>query len=228
VDVGVLVAFGMILEPEILAIPRRGFLNVHFSLLPRWRGPAPVPRAIGAGDRTTGVTIIEMDEGVDTGPILVSRSVEIGERETAGELAGRLSELGAELLRQVLVPYGEAAFEPVPQSEAGVTYAPRIEPSEARIALSDPAPRIERHVRAFNPRPGAYALVGSERLKIWRVEVAGEDGLEAGELRVRDRRLLLGTGEGALELVEVQPAGKPRMPGAAWARGRRGALGYLS
>lgn len=226
-DVGVVAAFGMILSPTALAQATRGFLNVHFSLLPRWRGAAPVERAIQAGDEITGVTIIEMDEGLDTGPILASRWVSIDADESAGELTDRLALLGADLLAGHLPAYAAGSRKPIPQHREGITYAPRVEVDEALLSAATPSVALLRAIRAFSPRPGARFRRGDETLKVWRAAPADVEPLPAGQLKLEGKRLLLGTADDPIELQEVQPSGGRRMAGDAWARGRLPDLGRL-
>ncbi|MFQ5966270.1 MAG: methionyl-tRNA formyltransferase [Acidimicrobiia bacterium] len=225
-EVAVLVAFGMLIPADALQIPERGILNVHLSILPRWRGAAPVARAILAGDSVSGVTIIRMDEGLDTGPVVAARESEIGRSDTAGTLAARLAATGAQLLTEILADYMAGELEPIPQS-GKATYAEKLDRAEARLELAGSASAIWRAVRAFNPRPGAFAHWRGEPLKLWVVELGPDKELAPGELRIEESRLIVGTGEGTLELVEVQPAGGRRMTGTDWARGRRGPLGSL-
>ena len=232
-DLAVLVAFGMLIPPAALAIPRLGFINAHFSLLPRWRGAAPVERAIMAGDDLTGVTLIQMDEGLDTGPVLGVSEVEIAPDHTGGDLKGQLSREAARSLAEVVPLLTDMTWSPTPQSEDGVTSAPSIGKEEAHLDFSRPAAELERIVRALNPRPGAFARHRSGRIKIWRVKIwraspASLDQLEVGELSSQDDSLIVGCGQGALEVIELQPAGRNPMSGSAWARGRRGALGTLA
>ena len=224
-DVGVVVAFGMILRPAALATGRTGFVNVHFSILPRWRGAAPVERAILAGDTTSGVTLMVIDEGLDTGPVLAVESTPIGPDETAGELTGRLSQLGSGLLAEHLVSYVEGNLIAHPQPSDGITYAARISTEEAVVEASWPAAELLRAVRAYSPRPGARFAGG--RLKVWKASPTDEEALPVGLLEFDGHRLLMGTGDHPIELVEVQPAGGKRMSGAAWARGRQGDLGRM-
>ncbi|MDR9450209.1 MAG: methionyl-tRNA formyltransferase [Acidimicrobiia bacterium] len=225
-DVGVVVAYGLIVSPSGLAIPRRGFVNVHFSLLPRWRGAAPVERAILAGDTTSGVTLMVMDEGLDTGPILASQPATIGPGETAGELTVRLAHLGAGLLSEHLIPFSEGNLVARPQASEGVTYADRITTAEAVVEATRPAADLLRAVRAYSPRPGAR-LAGGD-FKVWEAAPTEVGAMPAGHLHFDGRRLLMGTGDLPIELVEVQSAGGKRMSGAAWARGRQGDLGRLT
>jgi methionyl-tRNA formyltransferase len=217
-DVGVVVAFGMILDPTTLRLPDRGFVNLHFSLLPRWRGAAPVERAILAGDETTGVTLMMMDEGLDTGPIVASESTPIGSEETAGDLTVRLAELGAGLLSQHLVGYVEQRRQPVPQPREGVTHAGRITTDEAAVSAEWKSEVLLRAVRAYAPRPGAR--FEEANLKVWRATPTDRPSITPGRLEFDGRRLYLGTGDRPIELVEVQSPGGKRLTGAAWARGR--------
>ncbi|MDH3469766.1 MAG: formyltransferase family protein [Acidimicrobiia bacterium] len=226
IDVAVLVAYGQLISPELLAVPNLGFVNVHFSLLPRWRGAAPVERAILAGDDETGVTLMVMDEGLDTGPVLETARTPIGHSESAGELTDRLARLGADLLGGRLPDFVAGDLEASPQD--GVpTEAPKIDPSEARIDPTAPADDLARQVRAFNPRPGAWGEVEGDRFKVLTVRAA-EGELGAGRIEEVDGVPMLGTGTHPLELVEVQPAGKAAMEGAAWMNGRRGEPSLLS
>ncbi len=228
-DIGVVVAYGMILDPGALAVPQLGMLNVHFSRLPRWRGAAPVERAILAGDTRTAVSLMLMDEGLDTGPILAVAETEVGPYETGGALTERLAELGAELLTTTLPRWMAGEVVPVEQAAEGVTYAKKLTTSEARIDPSQPAVHLLAKVRAFNPRPGAFAWWRDERLKIWEArEVQGRVlGAEPGSLHLRDDALVMQTGAGLIELVTVQPAGGVAMPAERWVRGRHGDLGSI-
>ncbi len=224
-DLAVVVAYGQILPADMLAIPAHGFVNVHFSRLPRWRGAAPVARAILAGDTTTGVDIMALDAGMDTGPIIAGRSVDIEPGETTGTLTARLAGLGADLLTEVLgsILDGSAAF--TPQAEGGVTIAPKLTSQEARIdPRTMPAEMCLRAVRAFNPNPGAWGTVDGDRLKIWEARLREDLEIAAGESRLDAGAPVVGTPSGTLELVEVQAAGKSRMPAAEWGRGHRGAF----
>jgi methionyl-tRNA formyltransferase len=211
---GVAVAFGQLLPPAFLDALPHGIVNVHYSLLPRWRGAAPVERAILAGDAETGVCLMRIDEGLDTGGVYASASTPIAPDETAGELHARLTELGTRLLLEHLghVP----ATEPVPQ-EGAPTYAEKLTVDEFRIDGSRPAVELARVVRAGNPRPGAWMIVGGTRVKVWRAGAAAGDG-PPGVVR---RPAELVTTDGVLRLDEVQPEGKPHMTGDAWMAGLR-------
>ncbi len=227
-DVGVVVAFGMILSPAALSVPRAGFVNLHFSLLPRWRGAAPVERAILAGDSMTGVTMMRMEEGLDTGPILAKRHIPIDPDENAGELTGRLAAAGADLLERHLRPYVEGELLGVEQPAQGVTYAKRLTTAEASLRAATPAAQLLLAVRAYAPRPGARFIRNGETMKVWRAALAARHDLPAGHLLFDGEHLMLGTADQAITLLEVQPAGGRRMAGAAWARGRHGDLGSFA
>ena len=215
-EVGVVVAFGQLLPPALLEAVPHGFVNVHFSLLPRWRGAAPVERAVLAGDRETGVCIMALEAGLDTGPVYARERTPIGSSETAGELRTRLVGLGTELLVDTL-PRVPTAI-PEPQSGAP-TYADKLTVEEFELDWEQSAEDLARVVRAGNPRPGAWTTDHGGRLKVWRVRalsacIDAEPGTVFGHTRVA-------TGEGALELVEVQPEGRRAMDANAWLAGRR-------
>lgn len=227
-DVAVIVAFGMLIRPDALAVPVRGFVNVHFSILPRWRGAAPVQRAIEAGDRVTGVTLMALDEGLDTGPIYSTRVTMLSPSETAGDIFERLSHTGARHLEQVLPSIVAGRVVPIRQNAEMATHAAKVSPDERRLDLDTSAVVLRRHIHALSPTPGAHAMLDGERFKLLR---AGETALPSsspGALSLHDGRLLMDTATTQLELTEVQPSGKRVMSGRAWAVGRRGALGTLS
>jgi len=204
-DVILVVAYGAILRPDVLSVPRLGCVNVHFSLLPRWRGAAPIERAILAGDGRTGVTTMLMDEGLDTGPILLQEPSDIGGDDTTGTLRSRLADLGSELAIRTLHALESGRIEPHSQPEDGATYAEKLNPADAELDLSDPADVLARKVRAMSPSPGAFVRFRRKRLKIWRAEVGGDGVVLPGGLR----------------LIEVQPEGKRRMSAEEFARGYR-------
>jgi methionyl-tRNA formyltransferase len=204
-DVAVVAAYGLILPQAILDAPMLGCLNVHGSLLPRWRGAAPVQRAIMAGDECTGITIMQMEAGLDTGPMMLKRAVEI-ESKNAGQLTEELAKIGATMMVEVLADLPK--FEPIPQPEDGVTYASKISKEEARIDWSRPAVELVRHVQGLAPFPGAWFEVNGERIKLLAAEKAGGRG-EPGE--VLDDRLEIACGNGALRPTLVQRAGKGAM-----------------
>jgi methionyl-tRNA formyltransferase len=214
-DVGVVVAFGQLLPPALLAALPLGFVNVHFSLLPRWRGAAPVERAILAGDEESGVCIMRLDEGMDTGPVYRCLPTPIGARETAGELRARLADMGTALLLDVLPTV--AGSEPRPQ-EGEATLAPKLDVGEFRLDPERPAAELERVVRAGNPRPGAWMTVAGRRVRVLRATAAAGNG-EPGVISASAE---LGTGAGRLHLDEVQPEGRRPMNGEAWLAGSRG------
>lgn len=222
-DACAVVAYGQLLPAALLAVPTRGFVNLHFSLLPAWRGAAPVPAAILHGDRETGVTCFVLDAGMDTGPVLTTRTTRIGPDETAGELTGRLAELGAPLLVDAIVGLVNDELQPRPQDDAGASYAPLISPDDARIDWRWPAEHVQRAVRAYNPVPGAHTRFRDGRLKVHRARVVPGTG-EAGTVIAVDDRSgapVVACGAEAVRLDEVQPAGKRRMAGAAFTRGYR-------
>ncbi len=221
-DLIVVAAYGQILRPEVLSLPPFGCLNVHASLLPRWRGASPIQHAILAGDDETGVTIMKMDEGLDTGPILAQRATPIAAEETAGSLAERLAQLGADLLLEILPAYLSGEIQPQPQPAEGVTYAPLLKKEDGRLDLTRPADELSRQVRAFSPWPGAFIEWQGAPLRILRARPSLEESPGPGiRLKVQGRAAL-GTGQGILILEEVQPAGRNRMASQAFLAGARG------
>ncbi len=222
-DVAVVVAYGQLLPPALLAVPGAGFLNVHFSLLPRWRGASPVVRTLLAGDPTAGVTLMVLDEGMDTGPVVAVEPTSVGPEETAGELTARLAVLGAELLLRHLPAYLAGDVTPEPQPAEGATAAARVRVEEAFV---DPTRHrvkaVLRAVRAFDPKPGAWTELDGVRVKLWRARPAVGPGPGPGVAAAVGAAVLLGASDGPVELLEVQPAGRDRMAAAAWMRGRRG------
>ena len=215
-ELGVVVAFGQLLPVSLIEALPLGFVNVHFSLLPRWRGAAPVERAILAGDTETGVCVMQLEAGLDTGPVYALRRVAIGAHETAGELRARLVEVGTELLVEQLP--GIAAGTPVPQV-GEPTYAEKLTVEEFRIDPGRPAVELDRVVRGGNPRPGAWMQIGDKRIKVWRARSQpGGAGLAPGVITPAAE---LVTADGVLALDEVQPEGKRAMPAPAWRTGLR-------
>ena len=204
-DACVVAAYGLILPGPLLAAPRLGCLNVHASLLPRWRGAAPVERAILAGDEESGVTIMLMDEGLDTGPILLTEATPIGAESTAAGLTGALSEVGAGLMVRALEGLAQGTLDPRPQPALGVTHAPRIEKAEGRIDWSRQAPELERQVRALNPRPGVWFSHAGRRIKMLAARVVEGEGTPGAVL---DGRMTIACGAGALRPLRLQRAGK--------------------
>ncbi len=211
-DLGVVVAFGQLLPAALLATCRLGYVNLHFSLLPRWRGAAPVERAVLAGDEETGVCVMALDEGLDTGAVYACERTPIGDDETAGDLRIRLGGLGTDLLVET-VPRVEAT---VPRPQQGdVTLAPKLTVEEFRLDPRRPARELARTVRAGNPRPGAWGVVGGRRLKVLRARAV--DG--RGDIGRIDRAAVVGTSDGLLMLDEVQPEGRAVMSAGAWRAG---------
>ena len=213
-DVAVVAAYGLILPQAILVAPRLGCLNVHGSILPRWRGAAPVQRAILAGDERTGVTIMEMERGLDTGPMLAKVETPV-DGKTAGELTVELAQLGAALMVQVLADL--AAYPPVPQPAEGVTYAHKIDKAESRLDFTKSAVEVERQVRAFAPAPGAFFELEGERYRVLAADVANGSGQPGTTL---DELLTIACGDGAIAPRVVQRAGRPAMETTALLRGR--------
>lgn len=220
-DAAVVVAYGSILPGSLLSIPDRGFVNLHFSLLPSYRGAAPVQRAVMDGHVETGVSVMVLTEGMDEGPVLAIERVPIGQRETAGELGDRLARVGAELLPSILRGYLGGHLIPRPQDDARATYAPKIDAGQARVEWGWDAERIDRHTRGLDPVPGAWTTFEDKRVKIFGVEAAPlEEHLAPGAIRVEDE-MLIGTGTSPVRLLEGQLAGKRRMTGIDLARGLR-------
>lgn len=220
-DFGLVVAYGRILTPDMLATTRYGFLNVHFSLLPRWRGAAPVERAIAAGDARTGVTLMKIDEGLDTGPVLGEIATPIDPSETGGSLTARLAFLGASLVDRTIPEYLAGRRIPVPQIDAGKTHAKRLSKAEAMLDPSWDAVRAERAVRAFNPRPGAWFSTPDGVLRVHAATFTTAYS-EPGIIAPSNGEVIAGFEDGALALGVIQPEGKQRMDASAWANGRRG------
>lgn len=226
IDLGVVTAYGMLIRPEALAIPSRGFLNVHFSLLPRWRGANPVVAALLAGDEETGLTIMHLDEGLDTGPIVAARSVVIGSDETAGELTGRLATAGAELLTDNIVDWVDGNTLTTPQPSIGATHAAKLTKADLILDLSDSAENLTRRIRALAPKPGAVLSLADLRLQVLAGRSIGRNA-PPGQIDVVDDRVLVGTSKGTLELLIVQPPDKRPMAAAAWMRGLRTPPGVI-
>lgn len=216
-DTAVVVAYGLILPLPILEAPKRGCINIHASLLPRWRGAAPIQRALLAGDAETGVTIMQMDEGLDTGPELLREAVAIGSGMDAGELHDALCELGGRLIVAALAGLESAAIVPVPQTEVGATYAKKLERGEERIDWTKSAAEITRHVRGFAPWPGAWFEQDGDRIKVLVAEATDGEG-QPGE--VLDDGMRVACGAGAVQLLRVQRAGRGAMDANEYLRGR--------
>jgi methionyl-tRNA formyltransferase len=228
-DVIIVAAFGQILRQKVLALPPYGCLNVHASLLPRWRGAAPVNAAIQAGDSETGVTIMHMEAGLDTGPTLSKQAIPITSQHTAGSLTAELAELGAKLLRETLPLWLEGRITPEPQNEAQATYAPRLRKEDGLIDWSQSAVEIERGVRAFDPWPGTFTSGPRGPIKVLALKLAGENVVQQGlpgTVFTQPRRVYVSTGAGVVELISVQPAGKNVMSAEALLNGQPELSGY--
>jgi methionyl-tRNA formyltransferase len=221
-DLMVVAAYGLILPRDVLEAPRLGCWNIHASVLPRWRGAAPIQRAIIAGDIETGITIMQMDAGLDTGPMLLVKKLEIGERETAGELHDRLAPLGAQALIEALDERQAGRLVPRPQPAEGSSYAPKIRKDESLIDWSSPAVAIDRQVRAFNPWPVAETRWEGRQLRVWSAEPAVQADVAApGQvIEASDARLVVATGDGALRLTRVQLAGRRAVTAAEFLNAR--------
>lgn len=224
------VAFGALVPPSLLSLPRHGWVNLHFSLLPAWRGAAPVQHALLHGDEVTGATTFRLEEGLDSGPVYGTVTETVDPRDTAGALLARLSESGAELLVQTLDGIESGALRPVPQPADDVSHAPKLTTDDARVRWADPALAVDRRIRACSPSPGAWTELAGMRLGLLplaasdasrAVEHAGIIGLAPGEVAVTRGAVYVGTGSVPVELGQVRPAGKRPMPSADWARGAR-------
>ncbi len=215
----VVTAYGQILRPDILDLPQYGALNVHASLLPRWRGAAPIQAAILHGDGETGATIMRMDPGMDTGPILSRRAISITATDTAGSLSPKLAQLGADLLIETLPTYFAGELQPQPQDDSQATYAPLLKKSDGELDFTQTADELARRVRAYHPWPGTYMYWQDKTLKIHQARPIEVSPVGPGVTTVQDGWPVIGTGEGCLLLEEVQPAGKKSMSGEAFLRG---------
>lgn len=225
--VGVVVAYGRIIRPGSLQIPEAGMLNIHFSLLPRWRGAAPVNRALIEGDTMTGVTIIELDEGLDTGPVLTAQAVDIEESEDAGSLTDRLARLGARLLASNLPRYLSGEMSPVPQSEEGASYATKLTKADRELAGEDEPVTFVNRVRGLSPEPAGVIAIDGETHKIYAAEPSGAD-IAAGTWEKIDGWPVVGLAGGAVRILSLQAPGRQRISGESWSRGRqtdRGVIG---
>jgi len=219
-DIGVVIAFGQILPTVVLDLPVRGCVNVHGSLLPRWRGAAPIQRAIMSGDSATGVGLMAMEAGLDTGAVFSEERIPIANSDTFGTLHDKLAHAGAALLKRDLSAIIEGRIAAKPQPAEGITYAHKIESPDQLINWSKEAPTIADQIRALDPFPGAYTFVGGRRLKLFSPSVAAvSHPMNPGQIQQNDGRLVIGCGAGAIAPLEVQPEGKKRMPAADWLRG---------
>jgi methionyl-tRNA formyltransferase len=219
-DVMVVAAYGLMLPPWLLALPRLGCLNIHASLLPRWRGAAPIQRAIEAGDAQTGVTIMQMDAGLDTGDMLLVGSEPIHADDTSASLHERLAALGARLVVQALADAARGALAPTPQPAEGLTYAHKLAKSEAAIDWRRPAVEIERRLRAFDPQPGCHFEWAGETVKLWRASAGASFEAPPGTFDVGATQLRVACGDGALDLLELQRPGGRRLPVASFLASR--------
>jgi len=217
-DVIVVMAYGQILPPDLLEIPAIACLNLHASLLPRWRGAAPIQAAIAAGDRETGITVMYIDEGLDTGDILLQKRIEIAPDDTGGSLHDKLAQIGPDALMEAISVLARGNPPRVPQGNQLATYAPKLEREHGRIDWSEPAEVIERKIRAFDPWPGAFMEIDHRNLKIFSATIADRSG-KPGEISRNENELIVASGEGALSLGEVQLEGKRRMTAAEFLRG---------
>jgi methionyl-tRNA formyltransferase len=222
VDCAPVVAYGALIPQAALDLPRHGWVNLHFSLLPAWRGAAPVQHAIMAGDEVTGAATFRIEAGLDTGPVFGVVTEPIGPRDTAGDLLGRLAVSGAGLLVATLDGIADGSLVAEPQPAEGISLAPRIETADARVDWTLPAYVVDRRIRGVTPAPGAWTTWRGERLRVGPVSVRLDGpALEPGELAVDSGAVVVGTGNGAVVLDQVQPAGKRLLPAADWARGAR-------
>ena len=223
-DLVVVVAYGLLIPERLLAHPRGGWINAHFSALPRWRGAAPIQHAIAAGDPTIAVTTFRIDAGLDTGPVLrQSEEIAIGDREDAGHLLGRLAGVAARVVVQTVDDCAQDALTPTPQAATGITYAPRISSDDAHIDWRSPAEVVDRWIRACTPAPGAWSSVTGSRLRIGTpTNVVRDVDAVPGAIIAEKSRVLVGAAGGYVELGLVQPTGKKSMPAADWARGFHG------
>ncbi|HEX9581216.1 MAG TPA: methionyl-tRNA formyltransferase [Gemmatimonadales bacterium] len=219
---GVVVAYGHILKPELLALPTLGMVNVHASLLPKLRGAAPIVHAILEGSDQTGISVMQMDRGLDTGPVLLRAATPIAPDETGGELTARLAELGALALVEALTLLASGTAKPEPQDHAAATYAAKLTREHARIKWTESVTAISRQVRALDPKPGTWTTHGHAELKLFGPQRADDPPSDAppGTIVATDPALVVAAGDGALQFLDVQPAGRTRMAAGEWVRGR--------
>ncbi|TDK65881.1 methionyl-tRNA formyltransferase [Sapientia aquatica] len=219
-DVMVVAAYGLILPESVLSIPPLGCLNIHASLLPRWRGAAPIHRAIEAGDAQTGITIMQMDRGLDTGAMLLMESMPIAADDSTATLHDKLARLGGEMIVDTLQQLLDGSITASPQPDEGVNYAAKISKEEAALDFNLPAQLLAQKIRAFNPFPAASAVLNGVTLKIWRAEVVEKPiSAQVGQLILKDQQLIVACGEGALSLLELQKPGGKRLPTAEFLKG---------
>jgi methionyl-tRNA formyltransferase len=220
-DALVVAAYGLLLPPALLEAARYGALNIHASLLPRWRGAAPIQRALLAGDRETGVSIMQMDSGLDTGAVLSRHPLPIAAEDDAGSLHDKLAALGAAAILAALADLEAGRARAVPQPASGITYAAKIAKAEARLVWTRPASTLERAVRAFRPTPGAFAMLDNQPVKIWRARVLERSGEPGVVQQAAGDELVVACGEGALAVAELQRAGSRRLSAQEFLRGQR-------
>ena len=223
-DLIIVAAYGMILPPEVLDLPKFGSINVHASLLPRWRGAAPIQAAIHAGDSDTGVTIMKMDPGLDTGPILSQRRIAIHSSDTGGKLSERLADQGAVLLLETIPGYISGELHPRKQDDNKATFAPMLKKSDGRLDFKRPAIELERQIRAFDPWPSSFIEWGNKRVRIHKADALSDSPLEPGVVGIIENKPAIGANPGTLLLQIVQPAGGNKMPGEDFIRGAGGIL----
>jgi len=229
VDAAPVVAYGVLVPADLLDVPAHGWVNLHFSVLPAWRGAAPVQHAIMAGDEVTGASTFRLEQGLDTGPVYGTLTETIRPTDTSGDLLGRLSTAGAELLVRTLDALEDGVLEPVPQPSDGVSHAPKLTGEDARVRWTHPSHAVDRRIRGCTPAPGAWTtLPDGQRLGLGPVRpVPDVTDLRPGEVRADRRDVLVGTGAGAVRLGDVTPPGRRPMPAADWARGARPAAGTV-
>jgi methionyl-tRNA formyltransferase len=219
-DLVLTIGYGVIIKEEILNLPKFGFINLHFSLLPKWRGAAPVQRAIEAGDLTTGVTVFKLDKGMDTGPIYLQKDLAITKSATSGSLLNELSQSGALVVMEALTDI-EQGKTPQVQSEMGASRAEKLSKEEGRIDWKTPAEQIDRKIRAFNPAPGSWTTFRDEVVKIDSVLLSEKPSGKPGEILVSEKDLFVSTATNSLQILSIKPAGKPVMNASAWLNGAR-------
>jgi len=220
VDLVITIGFGVIIKEEVLKIPRHGFLNLHFSLLPKWQGAAPVQRAIEAGDQTTGVTVFKLDKGMDTGPIYRQKEIAMPDEATTSSLLQDLAIIGAPVVLDAIIAI-ESDEIPLVQSEIGRSRAEKLSKDEGRIDWQLPSKKIERKIRAFYPAPGAWTTFRDEALKIESANARESKAGQPGQILLEGRELFVCTSEGSLQIFTVKPAGKASMPAMDWVNGAR-------
>jgi methionyl-tRNA formyltransferase len=225
VDCAPVVAYGALLPQSVLDVPVHGWVNLHFSLLPAWRGAAPVQHAIMAGDEVTGASTFRVEAGLDTGPVYGMVTEPIGPRDTAGDLLDRLAVSGAGLLVATVDGIADGSLVAEPQPAEGISLAPKVEPADARVDWTLPCHVVDRRVRGVTPAPGAWTTWRGERFRLGPVTPLPDVEIGPGEVRVGSDDVLVGAGRGAVRLGEVQPAGKRMLPAADWARGARPGAG---